>query len=167
MKTYTQAGSPRSVGRPSACAPIYSLPVASLPAMNAVGIYAKTRSVAMNQVGAGIIAAATIPPIIVNAPIPNANHIFLLVAMVAATSAPTNEPSACARKGIRKWIGVSIGIAAVIPSTVVISAPAGGGMIEPLIIIIPIFAMIPAIMPAITARMFLTIGFIFVFLGAD
>jgi hypothetical protein len=40
-------------------------------------------------------------------------------------------------------------------------APSGGGMIDPLIAIIPIFTALPTTKPAITANTFLIIGFIF------
>jgi hypothetical protein len=43
---------------------------------------------------------------------------------------------------------------------VVLSTPSGGGIIEPLIMMIPIFTALPATIPMITARIFLTIGFI-------
>jgi hypothetical protein len=42
----------------------------------------------------------------------------------------------------------------------VTSAPAGGGMTEPLTMIIPIFTALPAIRPVTTAIPFLSIGFI-------
>jgi hypothetical protein len=42
----------------------------------------------------------------------------------------------------------------------VMSAPAGGGIIDPLIIIILMFITLPVTNPQIAARMFLKMGFI-------
>ena len=59
-----------------------------------------------------------------------------------------------------KCRGSIIGIAAFTPSIVVMSAPGGGAMIIPLIMMMPMFTAPPTITPATTARMFRTIGFI-------
>lgn len=46
------------------------------------------------------------------------------------------------------------------PSVVVTSAPAGGVIIYPLIMMIPMLTILPTTKPAKTAKMFLRIGFI-------
>ena len=51
------------------------------------------------------------------------------------------------------------------PSKVVTSAPSGGGIKELLIMMILMFTMLPITAPAITAKLFLRIGFIFLVLS--
>lgn len=46
------------------------------------------------------------------------------------------------------------------PSIVVTSAPSGGGIMEPLTMMNPIFTTLPKMAPTTTAKMFLKIGFI-------
>jgi hypothetical protein len=82
--------------------------------------------------------------------------------MVAAKNAPTNVPKAWAKKGIKKFIGLNRCMDSCNPSIVVMSAPSGGGIIEPLIIMRAIFTTPPTTSPVIRARIFLAIGFIFV-----
>jgi hypothetical protein len=55
-------------------------------------------------------------------------------------------------------------MADVIPSTVVRSAPFGGGIIEPLKLMIPILTTEPSKMPEIMAKIILTVGCICLFL---
>ena len=52
----------------------------SLPPIHAIGRYMATRSIATTQVGNGSISAATSPPAMCSAPIPNANVIRWLAA---------------------------------------------------------------------------------------
>ncbi|MBK8346125.1 MAG: hypothetical protein IPL08_00320 [Saprospiraceae bacterium] len=49
------------------------------------------------------------------------------------------------------------------PSVVVTSVPSGGGMIDPLIMMIPMFTNPPITMPAVRATIFLTIGLVVYF----
>lgn len=46
------------------------------------------------------------------------------------------------------------------PSIVVMSAPLGGGIIDPLIMMIPMFTKLPKSAPDMTAKIFLTAGLI-------
>jgi hypothetical protein len=70
-------------------------------------------------------------------------------------------PSAWAKKGKMKFFGSKKGMAATSPSRVEISAPFGAGIMEPLIKIRILFTTPPIKRPAITARIFLKMGFIF------
>ena len=128
-----------------------------------MGIYAPTKSKIVNHVGEGNIKTLAIPPNRKKTPIPRANFILWLTAINPAIKAPTNVPRAWAKNGIIKCFGPNKCIDADKPSIVVTSAPSGGGMIEPLIIIIPMFTALPKTIPAMTAKIFLTIGLIFVF----
>ena len=56
-------------------------------------------------------------------------------------------------------------MAACSPSMVVKSAPSGGGITDPLMVMIPIFTALPTTMPDITAKMFFKIGFMYVMFG--
>ena len=51
-------------------------------------------------------------------------------------------------------------MAALSPSIVVTSAPSGGGITDPLIMMILIFTTLPITAPATTAKIFFKIGFI-------
>ncbi len=75
-----------------------------------------------------------------------------LGAMRAAANAPASVPSACARKGKTKCFGSNRGNEAFSPSTVVMSAPAGGGITLPLISTSPTLTRLPMAKPSTTAN---------------
>ena len=58
-----------------------------------------------------------------------ANMKFLLKANFAVTNAPISVPNACAKKGIKKLMGVNKCIDALMLSKVATTAPLGNGMI--------------------------------------
>ncbi len=106
------------------------------------------------------------PPARKNTPTANANLSLWVAATIAATKAPAKVPSACARNGKIKCFGSNKCMAAFKPSVVVTSAPSGGGIMEPLTWIRPMFTMLPVTMPAITAKMFLRMGCMVWFAGS-
>jgi len=115
----------------------------------------------MNYPGAGSRRALIRPPMKNKNPILSASRIRQLTASIAARAAPANVPRAWAKKGNIKCLGWNKGSEAFRPSVVVISAPVSGGMTDPLIMISPIFTAAPRIIPASTAKLFLTSEFIF------
>lgn len=119
-----------------------------------------------NSTGGGTTGGgSSTPPAKNNKPITKAKVILRLADNKAATNAPTKVPRACAKNGNRKCFGSNKCIAAFKPSVVFVSAPSGGGMIEPLIMIMPILTVLPIIKPAISAKMFLSMGCIVLGVG--
>jgi hypothetical protein len=118
----------------------------------------------LNQIGEGSVKTIVMPPNKKKAPMMKANFVLCEAADIAVVSAPAKVPIAWAKKGNRKCFGSNKCIVACIPSVVVTSAPFGGGMIEPLSKMILILTILPITRPAITAKVFLKMGFIiFVF----
>ena len=76
---------------------------------------------------------------------------------MAAIKAPENVPKAWAKKGKIKCLGSNNGNDNFNPSIVVTSAPFGGGIMEPLTVIIAIFTILPSTIPIIIAKLFLII----------
>ncbi|MNE82518.1 hypothetical protein D3C80_1792470 [compost metagenome] len=101
------------------------------------------------------------PPTRKKIPITIAKRILRLPAINAAIQAPTRVPRAWARNGKIKCLGSNRCIEAFSPSVVVTSAPFGGGIMEPLIMIRPILTILPITRPATIARMFRKIGCMF------
>ncbi|MFT6768980.1 MAG: hypothetical protein ACI80P_001422 [Flavobacteriales bacterium] len=139
----------------------YFFALAIFPPNQAIGIYANTRSVTMNHVGAGMYVAAAIPPRRNTTPMLIANFILCVAAMVAHINAPSKAPKAWARNGMIKCFGSNKGKAACKPSAVVKSVPSGGGIMDPLIEIIHPLITVPITIPRRTARTFLRMGFMF------
>jgi hypothetical protein len=75
-----------------------------------------------------------------------------------ATNAPAKVPSECARNGKIKCLGSNKCMDSINLSVVVLSLPAGGGMIDPLSVMIPIFKVLPIPAPTRIARIFFRIG---------
>lgn len=119
----------------------------------------------MNQGGDGNMTMFAIPPTRKNTPISNPIFMWLFAASFAAMNAPTSVPRACARKGNRKCLGSKRCMEALSPSMVVMSASVGGGITFPLMVMSAMFTMLPTSSPAITASMFLIIGFILFVIG--
>jgi hypothetical protein len=77
--------------------------------------------------------------------------------------APIKVPNAWAKKGKIKFLGPNKCMLAFKPSMVVKSAPSGGGIIEPLMLIIPILTILPRTIPPITANAFFAVGLMILF----
>ena len=104
-------------------------------------------SMMVNQTGEGSMKTIMTPPIRKMHPMTKANLTLCLSAINAATSAPTKVPKACAKKGIKKCLGSKRCKASCRPSVVFVTAPSGGGMIDPLMLIRNIFNEPPTYRP--------------------
>lgn len=96
-------------------------------------------STMVNQTGEGSMNTIMTPPIRKTHPMTKANLILCLSAISAETNAPTKVPKACAKNGIMKCLGSNRCKASRRPSVVVVTAPSGGGMRDPLMLIRNIF----------------------------
>jgi len=102
--------------------------------------------------GAGIIIVAAMPPIRKKPPTTEDGIADARGPSKLARNAPTKVPSACARNGKTKCLASKRWIDAFRPSIVVTSAPAGGGMIFPLIMMSPMLTALPSTRPTTTPR---------------
>lgn len=96
-------------------------------------------STMVNQTGEGSMNTIMTPPIRKMHPMTKANLTLCLSAINAAISAPTKVPKACAKKGIKKCLGSKRCKASCRPSVVLVTAPSGGGIIDPLMLIRDMF----------------------------
>lgn len=138
--------------------------MASSPPNQAIGTYAPAKSNTVNQVGDGSIKTLLIPPSKKNKPITKASFNLLLKAIRPVINAPTKVPKACATNGTIKCLGSNKCMEDFRLSIFEGSTPSGGGMIELLNMIIPMFTILPRTIPEITAKIFFAIGFNYVFL---